>query len=269
MKRLPIGVMVPTLVIGIMALFMVLPEFFISLKKPVDFNMLTNADLNMLATAESKNGLHVEGDVYLILDTFATEETYTENKDGSRTPPKVSGYYYIIPVGDGSYIGIEGSVDNRSDFVAIDDSTWAWLIDEAADLDPNAYYHYEGYIEKMDDELYQYFVEWFQDMEWFETTDAAQITPYALPLMIKPMSPGLMPLMIIGFAMIALNVLFVVLHMNYKKKAKAAKAAAVSSDEPWAPPASAGTTYSVPDAGYTPPPSTPASGDPWDAPDKQ
>lgn len=28
MKRLPIGVMVPTLAIGIMALFMVLPEFF-------------------------------------------------------------------------------------------------------------------------------------------------------------------------------------------------------------------------------------------------
>ena len=84
MKRLPIGVMVPTLVIGIMALFMVLPEFFISLKKPVDFNMLTDAEI--------KSGLHVEGDVYLILDTFATEETYTENKDGSRTPSKVSGY---------------------------------------------------------------------------------------------------------------------------------------------------------------------------------
>ena len=261
MKRLPIGVMVPTLVIGIMALFMVLPEFFISLKKPVDFNMLTDAEI--------KSGLHVEGDVYLILDTFATEETYTKNSDGSRTPSKVSGYYYIIPVGEESYIGIEGSVDNRSAFKAIDDSTWAWLTDAAGDLDPNAYYHYEGYIEEMDEELYQYFVEWFQDMEWFETTDAAQITPYALPLMIRPMSPGLMPLLIIGFAMIALNVLFVVLHMNYKKKAKAAKAAAVSSDEPWAPPASAGTTYSAPDTGYTPPPSTPASGDPWDAPDKQ
>ena len=103
MKRLPIGVMVPTLVIGIMALFMALPEFFISLKKPVDFNMLTDAEI--------KSGLHVEGDVYLILDTFATEETYTKNSDGSRTPSKVSGYYYIIPVGEESYIGIEGSVD--------------------------------------------------------------------------------------------------------------------------------------------------------------
>ena len=80
---------------------------------------------------------------------------------------------------------------------------------------------------------------------------------------------GLMQALSFLWDLIVLNVLFVVLHMNYKKKAKAAKAAAVSSDEPWAPPASAGTTYSVPDAGYTPPPSTPASGDPWDAPDKQ
>lgn len=261
MKRLPIGVMVPTLVVGIMALFMVLPEFFVSLKKPVDFNELTDAEL--------KSGLHVEGDVCVILDTFATEETYTENKDGSRTPSKVSGYYYIIPVGDSSYIGIEGSVDNRSTFQKIDDSTWAVLTGAAADLDPNAYYHYEGYIDDMDDELYGYLVDWFMD----ETTTEDEVKTYALPLMIKPMSPGLMPLLIIGVAMLALNVLFVVLHLNYKKKAKAA---AVSTDEPWAPPASSGSTYSAPDAGYTAPdPAPPAApkssvtGDPWDAPDKQ
>lgn len=256
MKRLPIGVMVPTLAIGIMALFMVLPEFFISLKKPVDFNELSDT--------EFKSGLHVEGDIYLVLDTFATEETYTKNSDGSRTPSKVSGYYYIIPVGEESYIGVEGNVDSRSAFKKIDDSTWAWLTGSAEDLDPSAYYHYEGYIDKMDEELYDYFIEWFQEMEWFETSDAEQIKVYAPALMLKPMSPGLMPLLIIGLAMIALNVLFVVLHLNYKKKAKAAKAAVVSADEPWAPPASA-ETYSAPDAA----PKSSVTGDPWDAPDKQ
>lgn len=222
----------------------------------------------MLSDEEITSGLHVEGDICIVLDTFATEETYTENKDGSRTPSKISGYYYIIPVGMETYIGVEGKPDNRSDFTKVDDATWAWLYGETEEIDPSVAYHFEGYIDEMDEELYGLFIEWFQDMEWFDTTDAEQIKPYAPALIIKPMSPGLMPLMIIGLAMIALNVLFVALHLGYKKKAKAAKAAA--TEEPWAPPASAGD-FSAPDAAYTPPaaPKTPASGDPWDAPDKQ
>ena len=257
MKRLPIGVMIPTLIIGVMALFMVLPEFFISLKKPVDFNELTESEL--------KSGLHVEGDVWAVLDTFATEETYTKNSDGSRTPSKVSGYYYIIPVGDQSYIGIEGSTDNRAAFKKIDDATWDFLTGVTEDIDPSVYYHFEGYIDDMDEELYQYFIEWFQDMDYFESNEESLVKSYAPALMIKPMSPGLMPLLIVGVAMLALNLLFVILHMNYKKKAKAA---AASTSEPWAPPASSGSTGSAPDA-PTPPPASSVSGDPWDAPDKQ
>lgn len=255
MKRLPIGVMIPTLVIGVMALFMTLPEFFVSLKKPVDFNELVESEIHA--------GLHVEGEVYAILDTFATEETWTENSNGSRTPAKTSGYFYIIPIGDESYIGLQGNGDNRAAMKAIDTATWNYLTGVTEDIEGDTY-HFEGHIEKMDDELYQYFTEWFEDMEYFGAGNESMISQCALPLMIEPMSPGMMPLVIVGFAMIALNILFVVLHMNYKKKAAAAKAA--SAAEPWTAPAPSGD-YSAPAAPQQP--SAPASGDPWDAPDKQ
>ena len=256
MKRLPIGVMVPTLVIGVMALFMTLPEFLVSLKKPVDFNELVEADI--------KAGIHVEGEVYAILDTFATEETWTENSNGSRTPAKTSGYFYIIPIGDESYIGLQGNGDNRAALKAIDAATWDYLTGVTESIEGETYW-FEGRIDKMDEELFGYFTEWFEEMEYFGTgaEGDAMIDQYALPLMLKPMSPGMMPLIIVGFAMLALNVLFVVLHMNYKKKAAAAKAAAAA--EPWTAPA-AGGDYSAP---VQQQPSAPASGDPWDAPDKQ
>jgi len=250
--------MIFTLIFGGVALYMSLPEFLITLKSPVD--------LSEVPGSEIRSGLHVEGDFYMIYDTFAYEETWTENSDGSRTPAKTSKYYYLVSAGtedDGIFIGLEAKAADRSQYEDLCDATWAYLVGEADTIENPV--HLEGYVAKMDDELYEYFVDWFIDNEL--ETDREAVPSYAPALMVKPRSPGLYPILLIGLAMIALNILFVVLFLQRRKRDKAAAervaaanaAAAPSTAEPWhasdtSAPASSRSSV---------------SGDPWDAPDKK
>ena len=240
MKRLPFAVMIPTLLVAIAALSMTLSEFFISIKKPVDFNTLYESELHA--------GMRVEGDVYALLDTFAAEETWTEDSEtGSQTPRETSKYYYIIPIGEESYMGLQVAIADDAAYDAVLNATWDYLTDVTTDLLSEPV-RFEGYIAEMDDDLYQYFVEWFQDTGYFGTTNAAVISGYAMPLMLQEFSPGLYPIFAIGVGLLLLNVLFVVLHLRYRKKQRAA-AAAVPGAEGAVPAAQTG------------------SEDPWDRPD--
>ena len=149
MKRLPIIPVVILLIIAGIALQMAVPQWIITLKKPVDFNAL--------ADGEVRGGLHVEGEVYAILDSFALEESWTENANGSVTPRETSNYYYIIPIGAESYVGLEIRAGNHGEYEAVADATWDYLTD-ATDTLNTVPVHFEGYIAPMEDDLYTLFV---------------------------------------------------------------------------------------------------------------
>ena len=68
------------LVIGVVLLWFSGKDFLTSLKAPVDLNEAG------FTADQVEEGMHVKTDIYAALDTFASEETWTENKDGSSTP---------------------------------------------------------------------------------------------------------------------------------------------------------------------------------------
>ena len=89
------------LVIGVVLLWFSGKDFLTSLKAPVDLNEAG------FTADQVEEGMHVKTDIYAALDTFASEETWTENKDGSSTPKETAHQYYIIPVGEMEYMALE------------------------------------------------------------------------------------------------------------------------------------------------------------------
>lgn len=215
MKRLPILPIVILLVIAAMALWNAAPLCLVTLKTPVDFNTLTEEDI--------RSGVRVEGDVYAILDSFAVEESWTENSNGSVTPRETSKYYYIIPIGTESYAGLEISAKNYQAYAGVADATWDYLVG-AADTIQAEPVHFEGYIAPMDEELYGLFVEWFQDTGYFGVTDAAAIEPYAVPYMLSTFSvSGVYIIMGVGAGALLIAVLLLTSHLRYRKKLRKAE----------------------------------------------
>lgn len=50
---------------------------------------------------EPEKGMHIKGEVLYTYDCFASEETYTQKSNGTRTASKISHYYYVVPTGNG------------------------------------------------------------------------------------------------------------------------------------------------------------------------
>ena len=166
------------LVIGVVLLWFSGKDFLTSLKAPVDLNEAG------FTADQVEEGMHVKTDIYAALDTFASEETWTENKDGSSTPKETAHQYYIIPVGEMEYMALEiGSSGSQfSTMSAIMDETYAYLTDAAADLGTTIL-PVEGTVEKLEGELDQYFGEWFTDTMFFGEEDPS---PYLVHYMISP-----------------------------------------------------------------------------------
>ena len=220
MKRFPIIPMVFLVIVAVMALKVALPTWLVTLKTPVDFNMLSEEEV--------RSGVRVEGEVYAILDSFAIEESWTENSNGSVTPKETSNYYYIIPIGTESYAALEVRAGDHGAYDDVADATWSYLIGESDTLGADTV-HFDGYITTMEDDLYDLFVEWFQDAEYFGTTDAAMIQAYAMPYMLTTYSlSGTYTVMAIGVGAWLLAVLLLVLYLRGRKKRQQA-AAAVSA----------------------------------------
>lgn len=212
--------------IAVFFLWQPVPEAIARMQKPIDLEQAAEADL--------APGKHVQGDVFAILDSFASEETWTENKDGSRTAKKTSKIYYIVPVGEESYIGLECYAKDKASHETLNTATLNWLAGETEYIEGETV-PFDGRLVKMDDELYQYMVEWFQDVEYFEEgVDAKQ---YVLPYMLAPFSPGLNTMLIIGGVLLAAAAIVLAVTLAKEKKRKKMLAELASMPAPTYDPA--------------------------------
>lgn len=73
-----------------------------------------------------KEGDHIKGEIYYSYGYFAKEETYTQ-KGNSRTPSKLSGYYYIIPAGDYGMAALYVRKSDASVMEKVTDETYAYI----------------------------------------------------------------------------------------------------------------------------------------------
>lgn len=189
-------------------------------------------DIYDVDASDIKIGDGIKTDIYAVLDTFGTLETTTKNSKTGNVTGKTYHYYYIIPVFEGDdtyYMAVKVSSHDKPEFDRIADDTWSYLVDDKDSFTDDEFAA-TGNIQKLDDKGYEYMVEWFEDMEWFDSSDRDDFEEYLLPicLEIKDLkSAGMM--VYAGIGLIVLGILIIVIHFvrksNKKKKAEAQQAA--------------------------------------------
>ena len=199
-----------------------------ALKSPHDFGYLLDNP--------AKPGMHIQGSVLYTYDCFASEETYTQRSDGTRSMGKTSGFYYAIPSYDG-VIGLRVSADDYSDMEDLLDETITYLTDGTEHVTS---VWVDGRIGKMDKSTRGLFEEYLLDMGFTR----GEIADMGDPLIIEcPASMSQMKVMfLVGIGLILLAVVWFVINcIRYGRAAKRAQAAY----------GTAGTSYGQADAAYS------------------
>lgn len=198
------------LIIGAMFVYLNKNDLRAGFMKPYDIYD-EDADAN-----DFKVGDAVKTEIYAVLDSFASLET-THTKNGAVTSRSYS-YYYIIPVFDEYetyFIALKSSADDKNIYDDIYEDTWKVLNGEKNSFTK---YPYEitGSIQKLDDEAYEYMIEWFvENNELLGTTDVDDIKEYVWPMCIEKRSmPVVRTFSIIGIAGVVFGVLFFVLYFK-------------------------------------------------------
>ena len=124
-------------------------------------SLMPENDFEDLMEKEAKEGMHIKGEVQYAFDCYAYEETWKENKDGSRTPAKTSHYYYAIPGEGDNFIGLEVAVDDKVDMETLADETYEYL---SGGEEPSTKIMAEGRMTKMDEEMSGLFKEYLQEI---------------------------------------------------------------------------------------------------------
>ncbi len=184
-------------------------------------------DINTMAAADFKKGMFVEGDIQLLYDEFAYEESY-DSTFGVKHNERVTSHYYVMPLPGadyGEYMAVEISNTSLADQAAK-------MVDEFYDMyesgdvpESLTSIHFKGKVVKMDKETEKYFYEWL--MYGSDDQDKANYTALTSPYMLQyvddkhtsSMVPTAAIISLIGAVLTAVMVL---LYIKEKKQAKAA-----------------------------------------------
>lgn len=132
-------------------------------------------DFEDLLETDPKEGMYVKGEVLYAIDYFAYEETWTENRDGSRTPAKTSHYYYTIPGNGELWFGLEVKADDKEAMETLVEETYDYMY---GGEEPSVKVSVEGRMTKMDDEMKGLFEEYLRDMGYTAQEISAMGEPF-------------------------------------------------------------------------------------------
>lgn len=188
-------------VIGGVLLYQTAGDFLVSVKPAVSFE-------DMLNGTEVKPGTHVAGDVVYAFDYFATESSYTQRSDGSRSGSRKTGNYYLIPIADG-YIGLKS---RQADVAALDklsEETFTFLQTGA---EPATTIFMEGNVEVLEGKLATYYQEYLEELGYSK----AEIEAFGTPLVVRYVSFNAVRVMfLIGIVFIILGIVIMIRRANY------------------------------------------------------
>lgn len=207
------------IIIGICVIIFSAKDFFNSFKEPVY--------LYDLKTEEITDGAYVQEYIYAALDYFMYEET-TRSQYGVEVSSNISSYYYIVPVltedAEELYMAVEVGSADESAMNSVCDDTYAYLMGEMSEaaFGFNSH-HVTGNIRDMEEEEIQYMVEWFQQSEYFGTTDAEEIKSYIYPVMLEKYNGSTARVMVIlGAVFIAIGT-FIMIHFSKVRRRQKAE----------------------------------------------
>lgn len=115
-----------------------------------------------------KNGQHVKGEISYCLGSFAAKETYTQYEN-SRTAGKTTGYYYMIPVGEGGLAAIYVRDADVDAMERLSEETYAYM---SGGEEPKTRVHFEGVSVKMERNLKGLEGAFRDDLKDLEYTDS-------------------------------------------------------------------------------------------------
>ena len=158
-------------VIAVILAFVGGKDFGAAFSEPVDINVDFPDDYYDVKA--------VETELYQLDDYFAEEEI---TNNGSKSYY----YYYIVPVftaddDEAYYVGVKVSKKNKSAYDKVVDSTQAFYYYGEGNLEESV--KFTGALQKMEDDLYDYFLDAFEGSYDSE----AQMKERVLPLVLEPM----------------------------------------------------------------------------------
>jgi len=188
------------LVFGGTMLFQTTPDFIISLKPAVSFEQMLDGE-------EVKAGSHVAGNVVYVLDSFASQTTYTKRSDGSRSGDRKSGKYYLVPI-SGGFIGLKS---RQADVAALDSLTEETFQFIQSGTEPTTELYMEGVVSVMEPKIEKYYKEYLGELGYSE----AEIESFGEPLLVQFVSLNAVRIMFaIGLVLALLAI--VILVRRYK-----------------------------------------------------
>ncbi len=200
--------------IGIYMIYFSAGDMITFIKPAKDFEDVLAGDVSV--------GDHIDGDVLYLLDYFSTEESWTENSNGSVTPRETSAYYYIVP-GSTSYLGLKVKSSDRSAAASVANETYSYL--SGASQAPSATFSYSGKVIRMEDE-YPKLVDSFENTLESYGYLPDEIDAMGEPLLIVPRAfgavCGIFAVGLILFLLAAIWIFNGVSRANDRARAKAA-----------------------------------------------
>lgn len=141
----------------------------------------------------------------------AVSETTTSTKNGSVTSSRTD-HYYVVPVWSGEdtyYVCVKVDEKNRSLYNKITNQTYDYL--EGEDISSTYVKDdFEGTIKELDDELYDYMLEWGRESEMYD--NETELRNYMLPLYLEPLDfDNAGPFMIVAIILLAIAIVLFVL----------------------------------------------------------
>ena len=178
---------------GTMMLTQSASDFILSFHTPKSFAEVLENGLSA--------GDRVRGQVPLLLDSFAYEQTWTES-GGSRTAKKTSEYYYVLPAGD-SFVGLTISAYNSAEADKLVEQTYDYL---SGGAEPAAVVELDARVSEMEDDLISMFEEEMKEYYDYSSRELESMKPY---LMVEPRSFTAVRVLCIGGAALILLGVFV------------------------------------------------------------
>lgn len=125
---------------------------------------------------EQLSGAYVNGDINAIIGNFA--EYYEENEDGSEK--NVTDNYYVIPVGEEEFIGLQVAKQDFDGADQIYNETMDYLMGDKSELTTSM--NVTGTINDMEGEVYDYYVDWFESCGYTQEEINKLALPYILQI---------------------------------------------------------------------------------------
>lgn len=187
MKRLGAGI------VALLIILFVAGQSFLKLAKgPQDLYQLT---------VDQLPNSYVEGDINVILGAYA--EYYVENDDGTE---EVTDNYYIIPVGEEEFVGLAVNKEDFSTADQIYNETYDYMMGYRDDLSTSM--KVTGTINKMEDDVYEFYEEWFMTSGILENPTKEEFERVALPYVLEIDKVGKLDTYIV-YLLAALSVILV------------------------------------------------------------